>query len=106
MNINHLKSLSASGFQIIVNQLFGLGFFMLAAYYIDKQLFGELNLSIALSTTFTLLATFGFDHVIVRRISAGMSIASTTGIYLTHALVMGVLSVVILLVSRVSIFYS
>lgn len=77
MNINHLKSLSASGFQIIVNQLFGLGFFMLAAYYIDKQLFGELNLSIALSTTFTLLATFGFDHVIVRRISAGMSIAST-----------------------------
>jgi O-antigen/teichoic acid export membrane protein len=101
MNINHLKSLSASGFQIIVNQLFGLGFFMLAAYYIDKQLFGELNLSIALSTTFTLLATFGFDHVIVRRISAGMSIASTTGIYLTHALVMGLLSIILLLVSKI-----
>jgi O-antigen/teichoic acid export membrane protein len=92
MNKSHIKTFSATGFQIVFNQLFGLSFFILLATNLDKEIFGDLNWSLAISTTVCVMLTFGFDHIVVKKLSSGYHISKTAGLYFSHAVLMSALS--------------
>ena len=80
----HLKIFSASTFQIVGNQLLGLLFFLLLSSFSEKDIFGEINWSIAVTITISVILTFGFDYIVVRKISAGADKQSIAGTYLFH----------------------
>ncbi|HYC27760.1 MAG TPA: oligosaccharide flippase family protein, partial [Chitinophagaceae bacterium] len=84
------RTFSATGIQIIGNQILGLVFFLLLALHLDKNTFGELNWATAVSYTVTVIFTFGFDHVVIRRIAAGGNSHTIAGTYLAHCLVFAV----------------
>jgi O-antigen/teichoic acid export membrane protein len=96
----YVRTFSGSSFQIIVNQVLGLVFFMMMALYLPKDLFGELNWAVAIGYTISVVLTFGFDHVVVRRIASGADAYETAGSYLTHALVVASLAAALLLAHR------
>ncbi len=83
----HLSTFSASAFQMAVNQLFGLLFFAGMAMLLPKELFGKINWAVAVGTTITVISSLGFDHIIVRRLSAGGGVRETVGVYIGHSLV-------------------
>lgn len=83
----YFRSLSGSGFQIIVNQVFGLVFFALQAVYLQKDAFGNVNWAVAVSTTVYIFLTFGFDHIVVRNIASGSNYKIECGIYSAHTLI-------------------
>jgi len=95
---HHLRSVSATSFQMLVNQVLGLLFFIGMASLLPKSLFGQVNWAIAVSTTLTIIASLGFDHVIVRQLSGGSSIADTVGLYITHTLILASLAILSLLI--------
>jgi O-antigen/teichoic acid export membrane protein len=88
----HLRTISASAFQMVVNQLFGLLFFAGMATLLPKALFGQVNWAVAIGTTITVISSFGFDHIIVRRLSAGAGVAESDGVYIAHTLFILVLA--------------
>lgn len=92
----HFKSLSASTFQMVVNQVFGLLFFLGMAALIPKALFGQVNWAVAVCSTLTIIGSMGFDHVIVRKLSAGALLKDTVGIYIAHTYLFVVLSLLAL----------
>ena len=75
----HLKIFSASTFQIVGNQLLGLLFFLLLSSFSEKDIFGDINWSIAVTITISVILTFGFDYIVVRKISAGADKQSIAG---------------------------
>jgi len=97
----HLRSLSATAFQIIFNQFSGLLFFVLLAIYLSQGLFGDLNWAVAVSYTITTMFTFGFDHVLVRRIAAGSDARITTGTYLSHTIIISLFLFIFLILHRI-----
>ena len=103
----HLKIFSATTFQIICNQLFGLLFFLLLSSDVSKDIFGDLNWSIAVSVTASVIFTFGFDYIVVRKISSGGNQHEVAGTYLAHTLVVTGICVLALLLSSAlfSAFY-
>ena len=80
------RTFSATSIQIISNQFLGLVFFLLLALYLEKDSFGELNWATAVSYTTTVIFTFGFDHVVIRRIAAGGNHHTIAGTYMAHCL--------------------
>jgi O-antigen/teichoic acid export membrane protein len=96
----YVRTFSGSSFQIIFNQVLGLLFFVMMALYLPKDLFGELNWAVAIGYTITVVLTFGFDHVVVRRIASGSDAYNTAGSYLAHALVVAFLATALLFLHR------
>jgi O-antigen/teichoic acid export membrane protein len=80
----HLKNLSASTFQMVVNQVFGLLFFLGMAALLPKPLFGQVNWAVAICTTLTIVGSLGFDHIIVKKLSSGARVADTSAIHIGH----------------------
>ena len=72
---HHLRTLSASTFQMVVNQVFGLLFFLGMAVLLPKALFGQVNWAVAVCATITIITSLGFDHIIVRKLSGGARVA-------------------------------
>ena len=97
----HLKIFSATTFQIICNQLFGLLFFLLLSCDVSKDIFGDLNWSIAVSVTASVIFTFGFDYIVVRKISSGGNQHEVAGTYLAHTLAVTTVCVLALLVTSI-----
>jgi len=84
----YFKIFSATTFQIICNQLFGLLFFVLLSSDVSKDIFGDLNWSIAVSVTFSVILTFGFDNIVVRKVASGNDTGNKiSGTYLSHTVV-------------------
>lgn len=97
MNKKHIKTFSATTFQIIINQFLGLGLFVLLALCVSKNDFGDLNWSLAVGSTVCIILTFGFDNLVVKKLSAGSEVATTAGVYLTHAVVLAVTAAAVML---------
>jgi O-antigen/teichoic acid export membrane protein len=98
MNRKHIKTFSATTFQIITNQFLGLALFILLALCVSKNDFGDLNWSLAVGSTVCIILTFGFDHIVVKKLSAGDNIQQTAGAYLSHAVILSILAVVVMFV--------
>ncbi len=72
---------------MVVNQVFGLLFFLGMAVLLPKDLFGQVNWAVAVCATITIIGSLGFDHIIVRKLSGGAAVNDTIGIYLSHTFV-------------------
>lgn len=104
----YFKVFSATTFQIICNQLFGLLFFILLSSFVSKDIFGSINWSIALTITVSIILTFGFDYIVVRRISAGNDPQNIAGTYLSHTVIVSFICIGLLTVHHMiaPVFYA
>ena len=96
-----LADISASTFQIVVNQLSGIIVFYILSKCLAKDVFGELNWSTALFIIAFNTLSFGIDQIVVRRIAAGDSASSLLSLHLVHVCVSSLLFYGLLLVCSV-----
>ena len=99
MQNRFLRNVSANSFQLIINQLFGLVIFYALSKGLDKNIFGQVNWSLAVLLTVFALLTFGIDQVMVRKIAAGHEKQSMFAAYMFHVIIIGGLFYVLLLFS-------
>ena len=83
------RDISASTIQVIISQLLGLVLFLLTSRWLGKELFGELNWSLAIATLCVSVATMGMELIVMRRIARGDDIRTITGIYTWHLIFSG-----------------
>lgn len=86
-----IENISANTLQIIVNQLFGLIAFFILSTGLDKNLFGQINLVLAILLTAFNILSFGIDQVIVRKIASGEDPKHLLSVYLCHVVISGTL---------------
>jgi O-antigen/teichoic acid export membrane protein len=83
------RNVSANTFLLIINQIFGLAIFYALSRGFDKNLFGQINWSLAVLLTVFGVLTFGIDQVMVKKIAAGYNRFSLFTTYLVHVLISG-----------------
>ncbi len=84
-----LRNVSYNSFQLIINQLFGLAIFYGLSKGLDKNIFGQINWSLAVLLTLFGLLTFGIDQVMVKKIAAGYNRQTVFAAYLFHVIFSG-----------------
>jgi O-antigen/teichoic acid export membrane protein len=89
MKRNLIQNLSINAVQLIVNQLLGLGIFYTLSTGLDKNSFGQINLSLAILLAAFNILSFGIDQMIIKKIAAGSDTASMLSIYLFHVVITG-----------------
>src|ERR1700676_4474459 len=93
------RNVSVNTFQLIINQIFGLAIFYALSKGLDKNLFGQINWSLAVLLTVFGVLTFGIDQVIVKKIAAGYNSFSLFTSYLVHVTISGGIFYGLLLIS-------
>ncbi len=84
-----IQNLSVNTIQLIVNQLLGLGIFYVLSTGLDKNSFGQINLSLAILLAVFNILSFGIDQLVIKKIAAGADIRSLLSIYIFHVIVTG-----------------
>jgi len=79
--------ISASTFQILVNQFSGFVVFYILSKYLSKHVFGEINWSVAIFVIGFSILSFGIDQIVTKRIAAGDSPSTVLSLHLTHVLI-------------------
>lgn len=90
-NRKFLKDISASTVQIGVTQIANLIIFYLISKYISKEDFGFYNWSVALSSTFIAILSFGMDLVYVKRVASDHKRKETISLHFFHSLFSGII---------------
>src|SRR5688572_33419372 len=80
-----IKDISASTFQVVFNQILGLGIFFILSRQLSKPDFGDLNFVIAILTVFWGIAGFGIELIAAKRIASGEDPGPIAGIHLIHS---------------------
>ena len=96
-----VRDISASTFQVILNQLLGLGIFFILTKELAKADFGALNFTIAILTVFWGIGSFGIDLIAARKIASGDDARKITGIHVFHSLACSVLFILLLILLAV-----
>jgi O-antigen/teichoic acid export membrane protein len=86
-----LRNVSANSFQLIINQVFGLAIFYALSRGLDKNIFGQINWSLALLLTVFGILTFGIDQVMVNKIAAGYNRQTIFSAYFFHVVITGII---------------
>lgn len=89
MRHQFIHDISANTLQVAINQACGLLIFYILSLGVGKDLFGELNWTLALLLTLFGILSFGIDQVAVRKIAAGGSADQVLSVYLTHVVLWG-----------------
>jgi len=84
-----VQNLSVNAVQLIVNQVLGLGIFYVLSTGLDKNNFGQINLSLAVLLAAFNILSFGIDQLVVKKIAAGADTSSILSIYLFHVIITG-----------------
>src|SRR5690348_14005748 len=86
-----VHDISATSLQVVINQLFGFAIFYTLSVFFSKNVFGEINWTLAvLLATFSILS-FGIDQVIVKKIAAGEDPKLMLTLYSIHVVSAGIL---------------
>ncbi|HWZ13973.1 MAG TPA: oligosaccharide flippase family protein [Mucilaginibacter sp.] len=85
------SNLSANFFQLIINQVTGLGIFYILSTGLDKNTFGQINLALAVLLAVFNVLSFGIDQILIKKIAAGARIPSVISLYVCHVLLAGVI---------------
>ena len=96
-----VRNIYANGAQLAINQVFGFLIFYLLSNHLSKADFGELNWTLAVFITCFSVLSFGLDQVLVRKVAAGDSTSETTGLYLFHVVLSGLLFYTTLLIGSI-----
>ncbi len=91
--------ISASTFQILLNQFSGLAVFYILSRYLSKNVFGEINWSVAIFVISFSILSFGIDQIVIRRIAAGNNPSAILSLHLTHVFITGCLFFGIIVIS-------
>ena len=83
------RNLSANTVQLFINQFFGLVIFYALSKGLNKDLFGQVNWSLAVLLTVFGVLSFGIDQVMVKKIAAGYNRQAVFTAYLLHVLISG-----------------
>ena len=83
------RDISLNVFQVVINQVCGLGIFYILSTHLDKSDFGEVNWSLAVLLTLFGILAFGIDQVAVRRIASGQDEKKVLSVYISHVLFSG-----------------
>lgn len=89
MRHKFIHDISANTLQVAINQGCGLLIFYILSLGLGKDLFGELNWTLAVLLTLFGILSFGIDQVAVRKIAAGGPAHLLLSVYLTHVVVWG-----------------
>lgn len=103
MKNNLLKNLSANTLQLVINQLSGLVIFYILSSGLDKNSFGQLNLSLAILLVVFNLLSLGIEQVAIRKIASGDSAHFILSLYLFHVIITGALFYGLLLIGSLFI---
>lgn len=89
MNRKLISDISASTIQVILNQVLGLVIFFLTSRYLSKELYGEMNWSLALVAFVTTILSLRLEQVMVQRVAAGHSASRMLTLFSGHILFTG-----------------
>src|ERR1700761_2175915 len=89
MKTKLVQNLSINAFQLIVNQIFGLGVFYILSTGLDKNNFGQINLALAVLLAVFNILSCGIDQLVVKKIAAGADTARILGLYIFHVVITG-----------------
>jgi O-antigen/teichoic acid export membrane protein len=84
-----VQNLSVNAFQLVINQLFGLGIFYVLSTGLDKNSFGQINLALALLLAVFNILSCGIDQLVVKKIAAGAPTPTILSLYIFHVLLTG-----------------
>jgi O-antigen/teichoic acid export membrane protein len=104
MKTKLVQNLSVNAFQLIVNQVFGLGVFYVLSTGLDKNNFGQINLALALLLAVFNILSCGIDQLVVKKIAGGADTPRILSLYIFHVVVTGL--AFYLLLFLFSLFFS
>jgi O-antigen/teichoic acid export membrane protein len=89
MRHKFINDISANTLQVAINQCCGLLIFYILSLGLGKDLFGELNWTLAVLLTLFSILSFGIDQVAVRKVAAGGPAHLVLSVYLGHVIYWG-----------------
>jgi O-antigen/teichoic acid export membrane protein len=94
-----IHDISATTLQVIINQFFGFAIFYILSVSFSKNIFGEINWTLAILLTAFSILSLGIDQIIIKKIAAGEDSKIMLSVYFTHVLLCGFLFYLFLLIS-------
>ena len=98
MRRKFIHDISATSLQVVINQLFGFAIFYILSVYFSKNIFGEINWTLAVLLAAFSILSLGIDQVIIRKIAAGEDPELMLTLYLFHVVSTGFLFYFFLLI--------
>ena len=93
-----VRDISASTVQVLLNQIFGLAIFYLLSKFLSKEVFGELNWSIAIISTFILVIGMGLEQIVLKRVAIRKNPIMAARVFIFHTLLSSFLFLMLLLI--------
>jgi O-antigen/teichoic acid export membrane protein len=84
-----LKDVSASTIQVLINQVLGVGIFLLLSRYLPKDSYGELNFSLAIFTFANTFLSLRLEQIVVKRSAREQDSSKIMTLYLAHVIITG-----------------
>jgi len=91
------RDISANTGQVMLNQVSGLLIFLITSRYLSKEVYGEMNWSLALLTFMTTLLSLRLEQIVVRKVAAGDNASKMLTLFLGHTVFFGILFYLVLL---------
>ena len=100
MSKKFIHDISATSSQVAINQLTGFAIFYILSVFFSKNIFGEINWTLAVLLTSFSILSLGIDQVTIKKIAAGDDPKLVLTLYLCHVLAAGLLFYLVLLISN------
>ena len=91
------RDISANTGQVLLNQVSGVFIFLITSRYLSKDVYGEMNWSLALLTFITTLLSLRLEQIVVRKVAAGDNASKMLTLFLGHTVFFGLLFYLVLL---------
>ncbi len=95
-----VKDISAGTIQVIGNQALGIFIFIMISRYLDKEVYGALNWSLAVMTFATTILSLRLEQVVVRNVAAGDDPSKVLTIFSGHVFISGFIFFAVLLIGK------
>ncbi|NOT49908.1 MAG: oligosaccharide flippase family protein [Chitinophagaceae bacterium] len=93
-----LTDVSASTFQVIMNQVLGIAVFLITSLYLPKDVYGELNWSYAVLMFVVTILSLRLEQIVVRRAAVDQDTSGIMTLFMVHVLLSGLGFYLLLLV--------
>ncbi|HXB92636.1 MAG TPA: oligosaccharide flippase family protein, partial [Puia sp.] len=97
INTRLFRNISLNTMQVLANQFLGIFIFLLLSRFMDKDLYGEFNWSLAVLTLFTTFLGLRLEQIVVRNVAAGQDPSAMLTLFIAHNLVAGSVFFVLLI---------
>jgi O-antigen/teichoic acid export membrane protein len=91
------RDIALNTLQVLVNQVLGVFIFLVLSRSLDKDIYGELNWSLAILTLVTTILSLRLEQIVVRNVAAGKDASAMLTLFTAHNLVTGTVFFLLLL---------